>query len=156
MQKIPHVTFKYDIEKDAHNIEIGLRMARNGRIPDQFLQSIIEKYGTSPSREELIAHVGGYWKERKDIRKIITSQLQEYWDSIEEKFFTHLADRMQLDSFCGVEELTGFLSSRGGAGYDVEGEWFGVMAHYGTLQSTMTSMHEIMHIFFYKQWGVFL
>ncbi len=152
---IPNVIFKYDIEKDVRNVEIGLETIRNGRKPDQELELVIKEYGENPSQEELVLYVKKYWEGKEQIRDVVVNQLQEYWDSIEGKFFTHLADRMQLDSFFEIETLNGFLSTRCGAGYDHKEAWFGVVANNGTLQNTLTAMHEIMHIFFHKQWWVF-
>ncbi|KKU22136.1 MAG: hypothetical protein UX31_C0006G0048 [Candidatus Nomurabacteria bacterium GW2011_GWA1_46_11] len=42
--KLPHVTYKYDLERDIDDIEIGLNTIRNGRKPDNELALLIGQY----------------------------------------------------------------------------------------------------------------
>lgn len=153
--EIPRVIYKYNQEKDIENIEIGLGTVRRGRKPDQELSRIIQQYGEVPSKEELKTYLQSRWTNKELILSLITKQFQEYWDTIEKKFFTHLADRMRLDSFCDIKQLSGFLSTRYGSGYEADELWFAVSVHSSTMRNTLTAMHEIMHIFFHKQWWKF-
>ena len=153
--KQPHVIYKYDTEKDIDNIEIGLNTIRNGRIPDGEMNLLIKQYSKNPSREDIKKYLITRWDSKDPIKIVAIKQLQEYWDSIEEVYFNHLADRMQLESFYNVKELVGYLSTRYGSGYNYNDNWFAVSVHKGTLGNTLTAMHEIMHIFFYKRWWQF-
>jgi len=153
--KHPHVLFQYNREKDLENIKIGLETVLKGRRPDNELGMIINQYGNAPSKEDLEKYISARWGGKENIQTLILSQLQEYWDSIEEKYFFHIAEKMQLNNFFGVESLNGYLSLRHGSGYSAEENWFAVSAHQGTLQNTLTTMHEIMHIFFHKNWWDF-
>lgn len=153
--KIPHTIFEYDREKDIENILIGLNVARQGRWPDRELAQIIKLYGNTPTKKELELYLNSRWEKKEHILLIIVKQLQEYWDAVEESYFNHLADRMQLTSYYGIEQLSGFLSTRYGSGYNFNEHWFAVSVHNGTLQNTRVAMHEIMHIFFHKQWWNF-
>jgi len=153
--KLPHVTYKYDLERDIDDIEIGLNTIRNGRKPDNELALLIGQYGENPFREDIKKYLKVRWENNESIKEVVIKQLQEYWDSIEEIYFKHLADRMQLESYYNIEELTGYLSTRHGSGYKHEENWFAVSAHKGTLGNSLTAMHEMMHIFFHKQWWQF-
>lgn len=153
--KTPHVTFSYNREKDIENIRIGLDTVNRGRQPDRELSQIIQQYGNTPSKEELEAYVTSRWENKELILSLITKQLQEYWDVTEEQYFTHLANQMQLTSFYNISQLLGFLSSRHGSGYSAQELWFAVSIHGGTVRNGLTAMHEIMHIFFHKQWWNF-
>lgn len=154
-KKCPHVVFQYNKEKDLENIEIGLETIHKGRRPDNELGMIINQYGETPSKEDLEKYISSRWEGKENLQTLILSQLQEYWDSIEEKFFFYIAEKMQLSNFYGIESLNGYLSLRHGNGYNTEENWFAVSAHQGTLQNTLTAMHEIMHIFFHKAWWSF-
>lgn len=155
MQKTPHVVFSYDQKKDIENIKIGLDVFRNGRKADGTLTEIVKKYGENPSDEQLAEFCGEFWNGKENIQTLIINQMQEYWNSIEEIFFIHFADRMQIESFFGVEIIRGYLSIRWGSGYNSEENWFAFSSHSGTLQNTKTAMHEVMHVFFHKQWWDF-
>jgi len=148
----PRVKFGYNREKDLWNLKIGLELTSKGRRPDRELSEIIQRYGQKPTEENLQDYLNLRWQDKKPIIDLVIKQLPEYWDAIEEKFFIHLADRMQLDSYFGVSELQGFFSSRYGCGYNPGENYFAVSLHNGTLQNTCVTMHEIMHIFFHKQW----
>ena len=152
---IPRVIFFYNQEKDIKNIQIGFNTVRRGRQPDRELAQIIQQYGNAPSEEDIKAYLISRWKNKENVPNLIVKQLQEYWDTIEEKYFNHLADRMQLTSFHEIKQLGGFLSVRYGSGYNAEQQWFAVSAYNGTMRNTLTAMHEIMHIFFHKQWWNF-
>ncbi|MCR4322911.1 MAG: hypothetical protein NUV61_02390 [Candidatus Azambacteria bacterium] len=152
---IPHVIFSYNQEKDIKNIQIGFDTVRRGRRPDRELTQIIQQYGNAPSEEDIKAYLISRWKNKEALPDLIVKQLQEYWDTIEEKYFNHLADRMQLTSFHEIKQLGGFLSVRYGSGYNAEQQWFAVSVYNGTMRNTLTAMHEIMHIFFHKQWWSF-
>ncbi|MCX6702524.1 MAG: hypothetical protein NTW60_01485, partial [Candidatus Wolfebacteria bacterium] len=67
----------------------------------------------------------------------------------------HIKGRMQLTTFNDVNPINVFLSTRYGSGYDWEENWFAVSSHSSTMKNTMVAMHEIMHIFFHKQWWNF-
>lgn len=153
--EFPHVTFNYNIEKDIENIEIGLETVSRGRQPDKELAQIIQRYDNTPSKEALKSYLESRWAKKEQVLSLIIKQLQGYWDEIEKDYFTHLANRMQLTSFYDIKNLPGFLSTRYGSGYKVEPPWFAVSVHNGTLQNSRTAMHEIMHIFFHKQWWDF-
>lgn len=126
-----------------------------GRQPDRELAQIIQQYGNTPSEEDIKTYLISRWKNKEIIPGFIVNQLQEYWDTIEEKYFNHLADRMQLTSFHEIKQLNGFLSVRYGSGYNSEQQWFAVSVYNSTLRNTLTAMHEITHIFFHKQWWDF-
>lgn len=152
MQTTPHAKFLYSSQKDVENIIIGLNTVSHGRVADKSILALVEKYGANPSRDAIHEYVVNIWKNKQPIQYILISQVQEYWNSIEEKFFTHLADRMQLESFFDVNILHGYLSIRWGSGYNSHENWFAISTHNGTLKNSLTAMHEIMHIFFHKQW----
>ena len=151
----PKVKFSYNQEKDIWNLKIGLETAHKGRQPDWELAQIIQRYGSSPSEKNLQEYLKLRWEGKSQIMDTIINDLQKYWDSIEKKFFDHLMNRMQLSSFYGVKELMGFFSSRSGCGHNTSENYFAVSIHNGSLKNTQVAMHEIMHIFFHKQWQVF-
>lgn len=154
-KKIPQIIFKYDREKDIENILIGLNAVRQGRQPDRELARIVKSYGDTPTKKELEFYLSSRWEKKEYILSLIIKQLQEYWDAVEKDYFSHLANRMQLTSYYDTEQLSGFLSTRYGSGYNFKEHWFAVSVHNGTLQNTRVAMHEIMHIFFHKQWWDF-
>ncbi len=151
----PHVKFSYNLEKDIENIEIGLKMTEQGRKPDNELKNIINQFGNNPAKKNIKKYLESKWIERKNLIEIEVEQLQKYWNTIEEKFFLHLTSRMQINSFDNTENLSGFFSTRYGSGYNSEKNWFAVSVHQGTFQNTKVAMHEIMHIFFHKNWWKF-
>jgi len=151
----PKVKFAYDQEKDIWNLGIGLETVRKGRKPDWELTQIIKKYGPSPSEKDLQKYLSLRWEGKSQIIDMIISDLQRYWDSVEDRFFDHLMNRMQLSSFHDVRELKGFFSSRSGCGYNTSENYFAVSVHNSSLKNTQVAMHEIMHIFFDKQWHSF-
>lgn len=153
--KTPKISFSYIQEKDIANINIGLNTIKKGRVPEKELKNIIEKYGPTPSVEELKNYLDKKWSGKEEIIGVVVKQLQEYWDFVEKGYFSHLADRMQLESFFDIEKIDGYFSSRYGCGYNVDGKWFAASLYRGTLDNTTTAMHEIMHIFFHKQWWNF-
>ncbi len=153
--KIPHVVFSYNRKKDIENIKIGLNIVKKGRQPDKELAQIIKLYGNTPKKKELESYLDSRWRKKKHILSLIVKQTQEYWNTIEKDYFTHLADRMQLTSFYNIRKLSGFLSTRYGCGYDPKKYWFAITVHKGTLANTSVIIHEIMHIFFHKQWWNF-
>ncbi|MDI6780383.1 MAG: hypothetical protein QME25_09420 [Bacteroidota bacterium] len=153
--KAPKVLFNYRQEKDIENIIIGLETVSRGRQPDKEITEIIKHCGPRPSKIDIQEYLKHRWEGKEKILNFITSQLQEYWNTIEEDYFYHLTDRMQLMSFYNINNLTGFLSTRYGCGYKIDAEWFAVSVHHSTLRNALIAMHEIMHIFFHKQWWQF-
>ncbi|KKU22200.1 MAG: hypothetical protein UX31_C0005G0010 [Candidatus Nomurabacteria bacterium GW2011_GWA1_46_11] len=80
--KPPHVTYKYDLERDIDDIEIGLDTIRNGRQPDNELALLMGQYGENPSREDIKKYLKVRWENNESIKEVVIKQLQEYWDSI--------------------------------------------------------------------------
>ncbi|KKU19239.1 MAG: hypothetical protein UX29_C0008G0070, partial [Parcubacteria group bacterium GW2011_GWA2_46_10] len=79
--KLPHVTYKYDLERDIDDIEIGLNTIRNGRKPDNELALLIGQYGENPFREDIKKYLKVRWENNESIKEVVIKQLQEYWDS---------------------------------------------------------------------------
>jgi len=153
MINIPKITFVYDIEKDIDNIIIGIETVRNGRNPDRIIKEIINKYGESPSRDNIKSFLENIWKDKSYIREMSIKQLQEYWDKINDIYFERLADFMEIKEYEKESlKIPGYFSSRHGSGYNVPNLWFAVSLYSGTMQNVITAMHEIMHLFFHKYW----
>ncbi len=152
----PHVTFQYNTEKDITNLNIGLALARNGKNADGEVSRIIRELGTNnPTDEQLRLYVEDWWRGKEHLKPLIIEPLQVYWNSVEQKFFKKLYTEMQLASWYGVEKINSFLSIRYGCGYNEREHWFATSVHASTFKNTTTAMHEIMHIFFHKQWWQF-
>ena len=152
----PHVIFQYDIDKDISNLKIGLAVARNGRNDDGEISRIVRSYNTnSPTDEQLHAYVNKWWGGREHLKPLILEPLQSYWNSVEHSFFETLYSNMQLDSWYEVKTIDSFLSIRYGCGYNEKENWFATSVHASSFRNTATTMHEIMHIFFHKQWWDF-
>jgi|SRR3989339_1292196 len=151
----PKVKFDYSQEKDIWNLRIGLETAHKSRQSDWELRQIIQQCGQSPSEKDLQEYLNLKWEKKSQIMDMLISDLQGYWDSIEGEFFDCLANRTQLSSFFEVKEIKGFFSARYGCGYNYAENYFAVSIHNSVLKNTQVAMHEIMHIFFHKQWQGF-
>jgi hypothetical protein len=151
----PHVTFQYDIDKDLTNLQIGLDWVGRGAGNDGEINQIIKTHGKTPTNEQLKIYIKDWWTGREHLKGTIIGPLQKYWDSIEQTFFEKLYEEMQLTSWYTVEEIQSFLSIRYGCGYNANENWFATSVHSGPLQNTRIAVHEIMHIFFHKQWWQF-
>ena len=154
--KAPHITFQYEIERDIENIRIGLDLVRKGRKPEATLASIIQQRGDDPSMEDLEEYLTTHWAGKEESRDKIIGELQESWSAIETTYFSVLAEKMQLKSFSDIETIPAYLSTRRGCGYGYgEKPWFAVSALNGVSGNILTTMHEVMHIFFHRQWWEF-
>jgi hypothetical protein len=151
----PHVTFQYDIEKDIANLRIGLNWAKKANRNDGEINQIIRECGDNPTDEQLRTYIKNWWHNKEHIQPLILEPLQSYWNSVEQSFFEKLYKEMQLTSWYEVENIKSFLSIRYGCGYDNKENWFATSAHASSFRNTATAMHEIMHLFFHKQWWDF-
>ena len=149
--KYPKIQFSYDIEKDVDNVLIGFKIVQNGQNPDVLLRQIIDKFGESPSREQITGFIKEIWKDKEDIKVEIIEHLKKHWNKINDIYFERLFRYIKI-THQEEQTIPGFASSRYGSGYSVPEWWFAVSLRNGTMRNTTTAMHEIMHLFFHKYW----
>tara|TARA_Y100000310_G_scaffold342908_1_gene448194 strand:+ start:7859 stop:8527 length:669 start_codon:yes stop_codon:yes gene_type:complete len=149
---MPKVIFKFDKEKDLHNIWETANFESNWGDFKKNLNPEILEMCENKKFEDIKDELEKYYEKvhNSSMIKITIDSFNESWNKINNEFFKRLEKIMKKPMCC--EEITGYLTTAGRCPYNPDKNNPFFMTNFFTSipHALKVSAHEIMHIQFHN------
>jgi len=143
------VIFKFDKEKDLHNIWETCNFSSDWFDFKKTINPAVLKIAENKEFEECKQEIEQHFESiyNSGLIEIFVDALNKSWNNINNEFFKRLENIMKKPIV--AEEFTGYLTLMGRCPYNIKENWFMTSFFRPLPQSLITAAHEIMHLQFH-------
>lgn len=137
-----HVLFEYSRDRDVWAILNFGRGTRNHSQPTATWKTIVERYGTSPTEQQISDFIEQYIIEHPIDINQFGQNCQHAWDSIAERFITRAESVFKVSL---PHDISAYPTIGERGPYNIENNFFMVSIHNPAPVSS--TMHELWHFY---------
>ena len=148
---MPKVIFKFDREKDLHNIWETCNVPSKWYDHSKWVSPSIIEICKNKKFSQCKKELSEYRKKMYDsgFLEISAELLQKAWNKINDEYFKRLEKMMNKPIF--TKEFKCYITTMTRSPYDLEEhKWFMVSFSKGILEALVTCGHELMHLQFHE------